>query len=125
MTQQTTTLAINGDRLNRSLTELAQIGGQGDGIVRRLAFSPEDLVARSQVTEWMQAAGMTVRVDAAANLIGTYPGSDPDLPALATGSHIDTVPSGGKYDGSLGFMAGLEIVRLFQESDFRLRHAFE
>jgi N-carbamoyl-L-amino-acid hydrolase len=122
---QTIPFAINGDRLNRSLDELAQIGGQPDGVVRRLAFSPEDLAARNQVSQWMQAAGMTVRTDAASNIIGTYPGTDPDLPALATGSHIDTVPSGGKYDGSLGFMAGLEVARVFQENDFRLQHPFE
>lgn len=122
---QTLTLSINGDRLNRSLEELAQIGAQeGDG-VRRLAFSPEDLAARDRLFQWMQDAGMSVRIDAAGNLIGTYPGLAVDAPALVTGSHIDTVPSGGRYDGALGVMAGLEVVRVLQENQLQLHHPVE
>ena len=121
----TTHLTINGDRLNRTVDELANIGGQADGGVRRLAFSPEDIAARDRVAEWMQEAGMSVRIDAASNLIGTYPGLDPDLPALATGSHIDTVPSGGRFDGALGVLAGLEVARVLQENGMRMQHPFE
>ncbi len=126
---RTMTLSINGDRLNQSLDELAQIGAKSDGdngsCIRRLAFSPEDLAARDRITQWMEAAGMGVRIDAAGNLIGTYPGVDPKAPALATGSHIDTVPSGGRYDGALGVVAGIEIARLLQESQIPLHHPFE
>ncbi|HEY9642980.1 MAG TPA: Zn-dependent hydrolase, partial [Coleofasciculaceae cyanobacterium] len=101
--QITFSLAINGDRLNQSLSQLAAIGQLAAGGVRRLAYSAEDLEARQLVQFWMQSAGMTVRIDAAGNIIGRYPGRL-DLPALATGSHIDTVPTGGRYDGALGVL---------------------
>ena len=122
---ETLTLAINGDRLNRTIEELASIGRLDSKVVRRLAFSPEDLEARDRVSQWMVEAGMSVRVDAAGNLIGRYPGLEPEAAALATGSHIDTVPSGGKYDGALGVLAGLEVVRTFQDNDLNLHHPFE
>jgi N-carbamoyl-L-amino-acid hydrolase len=116
--------ALNGDRLNQSLVELAAIGTLPAGGVRRLAYSAEDLQARQQVQAWMQAAGMTVRIDAAGNIIGRYPGRL-DLPALATGSHIDTVPTGGRYDGALGVLAGLEVVRSLHDQHIQLRHPIE
>ncbi|MBD2020505.1 Zn-dependent hydrolase, partial [Leptolyngbya sp. FACHB-36] len=100
-------LTVNGDRLMNSIHQLAAIGKLPDGCIRRLAFTPEDQQARQQVRQWMEEAGMTVRTDAAGNLIGTYAGQQQG-PALATGSHIDTVPSGGPYDGVLGVLAGIE-----------------
>ena len=121
----TTGLTINGDRLNSNVNELAKIGRQEDGVVRRLAFSLEDIAARDRVSQWMQEAGMAIRIDSASNLIGTYPGLEPDLPVLATGSHIDTVPSGGRFDGALGVLAGLEVARVLQENDLLLQHPFE
>ncbi len=118
-------LQVNGDRLNQSLDELATFGHQEDGTVRRLAFTPEDVAARDRLRIWMEAADMTVRVDAAGNLIGTYAGTDADAPALATGSHLDTVLSGGRYDGALGVMAGLEVVRTLRDQGLRLHHPLE
>ncbi|MEM6449995.1 MAG: Zn-dependent hydrolase [Cyanobacteria bacterium P01_D01_bin.105] len=125
MTIQAVALTVNGDRLNQTLEELAQIGKQPDNTISRLAFSPEDLQAREKLKEWMEAAGMTVRVDAGSNVIGRYPGLDAEASVLATGSHIDTVFSGGRFDGSLGVMAGLEVVRVLQENDMKLQHPFE
>ncbi|MEM9152813.1 MAG: Zn-dependent hydrolase [Cyanobacteria bacterium P01_F01_bin.3] len=122
---KTVSLRVNGDRLNQTLEDLAKIGKQPDGTVKRLAFTPEDLAARAQLCEWMEAAGMSVRIDAGANIIGRYPGYESDAAALATGSHIDTVFSGGRFDGSLGVIAGLEIVRVLQENDVQLYHPFE
>jgi N-carbamoyl-L-amino-acid hydrolase len=119
------TLRVNGDRLNRHLNRLAEIGQQRDGSICRLAFSPEDIQARQLVHSWMLEAGMTVRVDAAGNLIGTYEGTQAGAAALATGSHIDTVPSGGKYDGALGVIAGIEVVRVLHERNLRLTHPVE
>ena len=101
----TTIPSINGQRLERSLMELSQIGQLAQGGVCRLAFSTEDIEARKLVSVWMEAAGMTVRVDAVGNLIGRYPGRRDDLAPLATGSHIDTVAVGGRYDGTLGVLA--------------------
>lgn len=117
-------LKIDGDRLNQSLDDLAQIGQLANGGVRRLAFTPEDVQGRELVRRWMRQAGMTVRLDAAGNLIGRLPGQT-DGPALATGSHIDTVPSGGRFDGHLGVLAGIEIARTLQEQAITLHHPYE
>jgi len=121
----TLTLAINSDRLNQSIDKLALIGQLSAGGVRRLAFSEEDIQARQLIRDWMLDAGMTVRTDAAGNLIGTYAGTQAHAPALATGSHIDTVPAGGRYDGALGVLAGIEIVRVLQDNQIRLHHPLE
>jgi beta-ureidopropionase / N-carbamoyl-L-amino-acid hydrolase len=121
----TSALAVNGERLNASIDRLARIGKQPNGDICRLAFTPEDLQARYLVQQWMVEAGMTVRTDAAGNLIGRYAGTVEDAPALATGSHIDTVPSGGCYDGVLGVLAGIEVVRTLRESNRRLKHPLE
>jgi beta-ureidopropionase / N-carbamoyl-L-amino-acid hydrolase len=118
-------LAVNGTRLNTSIDRLAQIGKQPNGEICRLAFTPADLQARHWVQQWMVDAGMTVRTDAAGNLIGHYAGLAKAAPALATGSHIDTVPSGGCYDGVLGVLAGIEVVRTLRERDLRLKHPIE
>ncbi|MGL4880487.1 MAG: Zn-dependent hydrolase, partial [Waterburya sp.] len=113
-------LLINGDRLNQSIACLAQIGKLPDGGVKRIAYSQEDIEARNLVQYWMQELQMQVRVDAAGNIIGRYPGKFLDIPALATGSHIDTVPCGGHYDGAYGVIAGLEVVRVLQENQIKL-----
>jgi beta-ureidopropionase / N-carbamoyl-L-amino-acid hydrolase len=120
-----TTLTVDGDRLNNTIDWLAEIGKLPNGDVCRLAFTTEDSQARNLVQQWMLAAGMTVRTDAAGNLIGTYLGQQPEAPALATGSHIDTVPSGGRYDGTLGVLAGIEVVRVLQENHLQLNHSIE
>jgi beta-ureidopropionase / N-carbamoyl-L-amino-acid hydrolase len=118
-------LTVNGDRLNASIDRLAKIGNLPNGDICRLAFTPEDVQARHLIQQWMQAADMSVRIDAAGNLIGTYAGQQPDAAALATGSHIDTVPSGGRYDGVLGVLAGLEVVQVLRENRLRLNHPIE
>mgnify|MGYP002780860434 FL=1 len=125
MTPSTLTLSINQSRLIRSVYDLAQIGKLDNGGVCRLAFSDEDIEARQQIQAWMKEAGMTVRIDAAGNIIGRYAGKNDELPAFATGSHIDTVPVGGRYDGCLGVLAGLEVVRTLHEHQMRLNHAIE
>ncbi|MEM6521154.1 MAG: Zn-dependent hydrolase [Cyanobacteria bacterium P01_C01_bin.70] len=119
-----TQLRINRDCLQQRLDALATIGQLPDGGVRRTAYSAEDLAARQWVRESMQTAGMTVSIDAAGNIIGRYAGIQA-LPALATGSHIDTVPTGGRYDGALGVLAGIEVVATLNEFGQRLRHPIE
>ena len=116
---------VNSDRLAQSVESLAQIGQIPQGGVRRIAYSPEDIQARNLVQHWMIEAGMSVRIDTAGNIIGTYPGTFPQAPALATGSHIDTVPNGGRYDGAFGVLAGLEVVRVLNEQQMRLAHPLE
>lgn len=118
-------LRVNGDRLIQSIADLAQIGRQPNGGIQRLAFSPADQQGRAQVQQWMIAAGMAVRIDPAGNLIGRYPGHNSEGAALATGSHLDTVPNGGRYDGAYGVLAGLEVVRVLQEHQMYLAHPLE
>jgi beta-ureidopropionase / N-carbamoyl-L-amino-acid hydrolase len=125
LTDSVATLSVNGDRLIRSIKTLAKIGGLSAGGVRRLAYSPEDIEARELVKTWLQEAGMTVRTDPAGNLIGRYSGQLAQAPALATGSHIDTVPNGGQYDGAYGVLAGIEVVRVLHEQGIQLNHPLE
>lgn len=118
-------LTVNGDRLSESINRLAKIGKQPSGSICRLAFTPEDLQARYLIQQWMIEASLTVRTDAAGNLIGTYAGKVTGAPALATGSHIDTVPSGGRFDGVLGVLAGIEVVRTLRDNKLRLDHPLD
>jgi len=118
------TLSINGKRLNQSIEDLAQIGQLENGGICRVAFSPEDLQGRELVRRWMVEAGLSICIDTAGNLIGRRPGRL-NAPAIATGSHIDTVPCGGKFDGNLGVLAGIEVACTLQENNIVLDHPFE
>lgn len=118
-------LLVDGDRLNRTLTELASFGATPDGGVSRVAYSDADLAAREWVATLMGDAGLDVSVDLAGNLIGRQPGSDPELPPLLLGSHIDSVPSGGNYDGQVGSMAALEVATTLTDVGHRTRHGLE
>ena len=115
----------NRDRLVATIEQLASIGAKPDGSVCRRGFSPEDVQGRELLAHWMKQLGMQVRVDAAGNLIGRLEGLDPHRPALVTGSHLDTVPTGGRFDGALGVLAGLEACRVLQDQGLRLRHGIE
>ena len=118
-------LLVNGDRLNQSIANLASIGQLPNGGVKRIAYSEEDIEARNLVRQWMKELEMEVSIDAAGNIIGRYPGDNSDAAALATGSHIDTVPCGGHYDGAYGVLAGLEVVRVLKENQIRLERSLE
>ncbi len=106
--------AINSARLNDHLTALGEIGRDEFGM-QRVAFSRHDVAGRNYVSELMQAAGMAVRIDPAGNIIGRAEGTDPSLPAIVLGSHTDTVPSGGQYDGALGVIAAIEVVETLRD----------
>ncbi len=91
----------------------------------RVAYSPEDIAGRDYTIKLMQEAGLETRIDTAGNIIGRRAGSDDNLPALALGSHTDTVPKGGKYDGALGVMAAIEVIRTLGDQNHRTRHPVE
>lgn len=116
---------IDGVRLLADLEELARIGVGEEGGITRVAYSEADRRGRALVANWLLEAGCEVVVDAAGNTIATYPGSDRSLAPLATGSHTDTVPSGGRYDGALGVLAGLACVRALAAAGERLRHPLQ
>jgi N-carbamoyl-L-amino-acid hydrolase len=123
--QVVSTLSVNGDRLTAMIRQLAKLGELPNGGVQRLAFSPDDCHARALVRRWMVEADMTVTIDEAGNMIGRYPGSFKDAPPLVTGSHIDTVPNAGHYDGTYGVLAGIEAVKTLSEQAMRLDHPIE
>ncbi|QVQ29093.1 Zn-dependent hydrolase [Achromobacter deleyi] len=110
-------LSINGNRLWQSLMDLAQIGATPKGGNCRLALTALDGQGRDLVTGWMRGAGMTVRVDQVGNIFARRAGRNNDLPPVMTGSHIDTQPTGGKFDGCYGVLAGLEVVRTLNDAD--------
>jgi N-carbamoyl-L-amino-acid hydrolase len=109
---------INGERLLADLRLLSTIGGQAEGGVDRLAWSEADLAARRWFAERIREAGLEARIDAALNVFGHLPGSAG--PRLLTGSHLDSVPNGGRLDGAYGAVAGLEVLRTMMESEDRL-----
>src|SRR5271156_5390622 len=108
-------LQINGERLWTSLMEIAQIGATPKGGVCRLAASDLDGEARRLFIRWCEEAGFSVRVDKMGNIFARRVGRDPKLPSVMTGSHLDTQPTGGKFDGAYGVMAGLELVRTLND----------
>lgn len=116
--------SINAARLNQTLDELGHLGESPDGM-DRVAYSPEDIADREYTISLMEQAGLETRIDTAGNIIGRSSGSDDTLPAIALGSHTDTVPKGGKYDGALGVMAAIEVVRTLNERGHLTRHPLE
>ncbi|KQV49859.1 Zn-dependent hydrolase [Massilia sp. Root335] len=118
-------LRINGTRLWASLMELAQIGATDKGGVKRLALTDLDRQGRDLVVRWAQAEGLAVTVDAIGNVFMRREGANPALPPVVTGSHIDTQPTGGKFDGNYGVLAGLEVVRTLNERGIRTEAPIE
>lgn len=113
-------LRIDADRLNTALEDLARIGARGDGGVTRLAFSDAQKAGRDHVEARMRALGLDVRIDAIGNMIGIRAGRE-DGPVVLTGSHTDTVGTGGRYDGALGVLAGLEVVATLNDAGLATR----
>ena len=109
-------LRIDGGRLWRSLMELAKIGATPKGGVRRLALTDLDRQGRDLVVGWLRDAGATTEVDGAGNIFAIRPGRDPAARVVLTGSHVDTQPSGGKFDGNYGVLAGLEVLRTLNDA---------
>jgi N-carbamoyl-L-amino-acid hydrolase len=111
------TLRINGQRLWTSLMELAQIGATPKGGVKRLTLTDLDRQGRDLVVGWAREAGMSVTVDKIGNVFMRRAGRDNSLPPIVTGSHVDTQPTGGKFDGNYGVLAGIEVVRTLNDHD--------
>jgi beta-ureidopropionase / N-carbamoyl-L-amino-acid hydrolase len=115
MAAQGTNQRINGKRLWDSLMEMAEIGATPRGGVRRLTLTEVDRRGRDRFRAWCEAAGLKVRVDAIGNMFARREGRDPSRPPVLFGSHLDSQPSGGKFDGALGVLAGLEVMRSLNE----------
>jgi N-carbamoyl-L-amino-acid hydrolase len=111
---------INGGRLLDSLQALARIGALPGGGVNRLALTDADALGRDWTVARMRELGMCVDIDAIGNIVGTFPGTE-DLPPVMMGSHIDTVRTGGLYDGNYGVLSGLEVVATLREAAMQTR----
>ncbi|WP_201862930.1 Zn-dependent hydrolase [Microvirga soli] len=111
-------LQINPQRLWDSLMETARIGGTAKGGVSRLTLTDADRQVRDWLKSECERLGCTVTVDEVGNMFAVRPGRRADLPPIAIGSHLDTQPTGGKFDGILGVLGGLEVFKALQDSDY-------
>jgi N-carbamoyl-L-amino-acid hydrolase len=108
-------LRINGERLSRRIAELGQVGAIPGGGVARLALTDADKAGRDLVSGWMRQMGLAVSVDGIGNVVGVRQGRE-DVPPVMMGSHIDTVRTGGRYDGNLGVLGGLEVLATLDDA---------
>ncbi|WP_018181991.1 Zn-dependent hydrolase [Kaistia granuli] len=122
MTAPTDNLRINGERLWDSLMEMAKIGPGIAGGNNRQTLTDSDAEGRSLFQTWCEAAGMTLGVDKMGTMFATRPGTDPNALPVYVGSHLDTQPTGGKYDGVLGVLSALEVVRSMNDLGIRTKH---
>ena len=111
-----TNVPLSGQRLWDSLMEMARIGGTAKGGCNRQTLTAEDGEGRKLLARWGEAIGLTVTTDRLGNMVLRREGRDPSRPAVAMGSHLDTQPTGGKFDGVLGVLAGLEVMRALDEA---------
>ena len=118
-------LAVDAQRLQQQLDSLAAISEAQPPIVTRVLFSEADLQGRHFVKNLCQQAGLKLRQDAIGNLFARWPGQDPTLPAMATGSHIDAIPNAGRYDGVVGVLGALEAFRALKQTGFTPRLSIE
>lgn len=112
-------------RIDDNIQALSRYGANPGGGVSRVAYSDADVEGRAYISDLMRDAGLTVRVDAAGNIIGRRNGRDDDLPVIMFGSHIDSVPGGGNYDGDVGVIGAIEAVRLMNDNKLVNRHPLE
>lgn len=114
-------LRINGNRLRESLEKMAEIGATPGGGVQRLTLSDEDKRARDLFITWLREMDLAVTIDEMGNIFGRRPGREDHLPPVMCGSHIDSQPKGGRFDGILGVMGGLEVMRTLHENQVQTR----
>jgi N-carbamoyl-L-amino-acid hydrolase len=113
---------VNGQRIVRHLEGLSEYGKNPQGGVSRVAYTEADRAGREYVRGLMRDAGLDVGTDAAGNLVGTRAGSDAALKPIVIGSHIDSVPEGGNYDGDVGSLGAIEVAQILKEHGVRMRH---
>src|SRR6202046_1898704 len=118
-------LRVKGDRLWSRLMQMAEIGATAHGGCNRQALSEADMAGRKLLSRWAEAAGCRGRTDAVGNLFLRRPGREDALPAVMTGSHLDTQPTGGKFDGVYGVLAGLEVIESLNDHALTTAHPIE
>ncbi|MGH6901130.1 MAG: allantoate amidohydrolase, partial [Geminicoccaceae bacterium] len=120
-----TGLRVNGERLWRSLMTMAEIGATPKGGVNRQTLTDEDRRGRDLFRKWCQEAGLQVSVDRMGSMFARRQGTKPDLPPVMLGSHLDSQPTGGKFDGALGVLAALEVIRTLNDHGIQTRAPLE
>jgi len=118
-------LRVNAKRLEQGIAALAEFGKNAHGGLDRVAFSDADIQGHKYLISLMKDAGLDVRVDEAGNIIGRREGLTPERPPIMFGSHSDTVPDGGKYDGALGVLGAIECARVLHENNIITQHPLE
>lgn len=118
-------LNIDGERLWDSLMEMAKIGATEKGGCCRLALTDLDREARDLFVDWSKKEGCSIKIDKMGNIFARREGRNPDLPPVMTGSHLDTQPTGGRFDGVYGVLAGLEILRSLNDLEYETEHPIE
>ncbi|TDS18944.1 N-carbamoyl-L-amino-acid hydrolase [Maribacter caenipelagi] len=118
-------ISVNQDRLEERITDLAQFGIQENGETERVAFSDADIAAQQWVIKQLKAIDIETHIDYAGNVIGTRKGTKPNMKPISFGSHIDRVPQGGNYDGCVGSMASLEVLKVLDENNVKTKHPLE
>src|SRR5438445_7919427 len=118
-------LRLDLERLQQHIESLAAISEASPPVVTRILFSEADLRGRAFITDLVQREGLLIRHDAIGNLFARWPGSDPSLAPIATGSHIDAIPNAGSYDGVVGGLGALEAIRALKQSGFEPRRTIE
>jgi N-carbamoyl-L-amino-acid hydrolase len=116
---------INGERLWDTLMEMAKIGATEKGGCCRLALTDLDKQGRDLFVQWCEQAGCTIKVDKMGNIFARREGTDSSLPAVLTGSHLDTQPTGGRFDGVYGVLTGLEVIRSLNDMNIQTQHSIE
>jgi N-carbamoyl-L-amino-acid hydrolase len=118
-------LTVNSGRLEQRIEKLAEYGKKQERGVNRVAFSDEDIQSRQYILTLMKEARLNTHIDEAGNIIGRREGTNPSLPPIAFGSHTDTVPQGGKYDGAVGVLGAIECAQVLSENSVKTRHPLE
>lgn len=118
-------LRVNQERIEQRILELANFGKEANGETQRVAFTQADIAGRKYITELMKQAGLEVSVDYAGNIIGKRAGKNSTKKPIAFGSHIDTVPHGGNYDGCVGSIAAIEVIEILNENKIVTEHPLE
>jgi beta-ureidopropionase / N-carbamoyl-L-amino-acid hydrolase len=116
---------VNGSRLWSRLMDMAVHGQLSNGGCNRQALTDEDCAGREQFMDWCRQIGCDIRIDAIGNIFARREGTESELPPVLTGSHLDTQPSGGKFDGIYGVLGGLEVLETLHDNDIRTRHPIE
>ncbi|HEX6142425.1 MAG TPA: hydantoinase/carbamoylase family amidase, partial [Geminicoccaceae bacterium] len=116
---------VDGGRLWQSLMTMAEIGATAKGGVNRQTLTDLDKEGRDLFRRWCEDAGLTLTIDRMGSMFARRPGSDDHLPPVMLGSHLDSQPTGGKFDGALGVLAALEVIRTLNDRGIRTRHPLE